>query len=66
MKLNLTQQQRDALHAYKEGKSSQEIALMLNVSYQELANIFTGIMAQTPYKSKKELLDNLEDILIDS
>ena len=54
--ITVTPQQKRALDLFYEGKTYQEIALALGVSYSRIINILNNILVKTKTSSRKELL----------
>ena len=54
--ITVTEQQKKTLDLLYEGKSYQDIALALGVSYSRIINILNNILIKTKLSSRKELL----------
>lgn len=62
MNITVTPQQKRALDLFFEGKTYQEIALALGVSYSRIINILNNILVKVKLSSRKELLLNKDKI----
>jgi DNA-binding CsgD family transcriptional regulator len=66
MTVKLSEQEKNALKLFKDGKSIQEISLLVGLSYQGAANLMNDILAKTGSDDKQSLLNNAELYLSDT
>ena len=65
MNITVTPQQKRALVLFFEGKTYQEIALALGVSYSRVINILNNILVKVKLSSRKELLLNKDKFIFE-